>query len=97
MVIKNVLDFFPVDTKQFVSRFQFKLFGNTARFYFLYDVFRFVFHRYYVMAFPFPSFSVRKAAELCIASGHSFIIITTTCTKAGFFRFLLDAPFVSMI
>ena len=93
MVIKNVLDFFPVDTKQFVSRFQFKLFGNTARFYFLYDVFRFVFHRYYVMAFPFPSFSVRKAAELCIASGHSFIIITTTCTKSkDSFVFCLTRP-----
>mgnify|MGYP007000004623 FL=1 len=36
VVIEDVLDNFPVHAEQFISRFEFQFFGNTARFYFLY-------------------------------------------------------------
>ena len=47
VVIEDVLDDFPVHAEQF--------FGNTARFYCLDNMFRLVFHRSYVLAFPFTS------------------------------------------
>ena len=54
-VVEDVLDDFPVHAEQFISRFEFQFFGNTARFYCLNNVFRLVFHRSYVLAFPFTS------------------------------------------
>ena len=55
VVIEDVLDDFPVHAEQFISRFEFQFFGNTARFYCLDNMFRLVFHRSYVLAFPFTS------------------------------------------
>ena len=55
VVIEDVLDDFPVHAEQFIARFEFQFFGNTARFYCLDNVFRLVFHRSYVLAFPFTS------------------------------------------
>ena len=43
VVIEDVLDDFPVHAEQFISRFEFQFFGNTARFYCLNNVFRLVF------------------------------------------------------